>query len=354
MTTDPIKMIEMYGSRVDEVLHSWFSRHARPIPLYPMAEYHMGWRDENLHPTRAPQGKMLRPLLCLLSFQVFNPDWEKALDFAAACELYHNHTLVFDDMQDGDKLRRGRPTVWSLWGIGQGINTGLLLGYLSHEFILHLEEKKFSQEKILALLHAYTKMTLELAEGQSMDLDFETRQNVSMEEYLEMIGKKTGALISLCTYGGALLAQENHAVASKFQAFGYKLGVAMQIRDDLVGIWGGSLQSGKEMAKDVWRRKKSFPVLKAFHTLQGEKRQRLLHYYQGFEEPNEKTVEQTVLLLEEGGGRQEGMALASSLLEEAFKLLRSTQIPPEKLAALENFAHHAYQAIGTLRQPIQQ
>jgi len=235
----PKEMIETYGVPVDRLMQKWFIDHPSTIPAYKMTEYHLGWRDRSLAPSKAPQGKMLRPVLCLLSYQIFRDTLETALPLAAAIELYHNHTLVLDDIQDSDDFRRGRPTVWSLWGIGQGINVGLILGYLSGKFLLSLSQKGTSKENLFALEAQMNEAMVEVAEGQSLDLDFETRMSVEPSEYLTMIGKKTGALIGFSTYGGAFLGSKDQALALKFKDFGRKLGVAMQIKDDLVGIWGG-------------------------------------------------------------------------------------------------------------------
>lgn len=350
MTLDPKQMIESYGSQVDDYIRGFFEQPHPPAPMYPMAEYHMGWRDQNLSRSKAPQGKMLRTLLALLSYEIFDKDYKKAIPFAAACEIYHNHTLVYDDIQDGDTLRRDRPTVWSLWGIGQGINTGLILGYVAQHFLLELSKNGFSGEKLFPLLRAFADMTFELAEGQSMDLDFESRQNVTPAEYLTMIGKKTGALISLCTFGGAWLGQDDAAIAEKFKTFGRKLGVAMQMRDDLVGIWGGREQSGKEHAKDIRRRKKTFPVLAAFDRFKGDELALLKKHYASQGEPDDADVNGIVAALEREGTRESSMEATRALMAEALAELRGTGIAPEKLAALESFANHAYNAIGTLRQ----
>jgi geranylgeranyl diphosphate synthase type I len=350
---NPRELIEAYGLKVDQELRDWFTSFRAPMLPYFFAEYHLGWRDEHLNDCRAPQGKMLRPLLVLLTYQVFQEDFSRILPFAAACELYHNHTLVFDDIQDGDKFRRDRPTVWNLWGIGQGVNTGLVLGYLSQIFILKLREKKFSDDKIFSLLEAFNEMTLELAEGQSLDLDFETREKVSPEEYLVMIGKKTGALIGVCTFGGAFLSQDDAHLAQKFKQFGRKLGTAMQIRDDLVGIWGETKDSGKEPGQDLWRRKKTFPVLKAMSFLSGENLNFVKDYYASNTAPSKEIIQKIVKIFDDAGVREQVVENADYYLREAFDLLQQSVNHQQKaLDSLLNFSKHAFEAIGTLRQPV--
>ncbi len=348
--TNPRELIETYGAWVDHGMQKWFLDHPRAVPAYPMAEYHLGWRDQALVPSKAAQGKMLRPVLSLLSYKIFREDLERIIPLAAAIEFYHNHTLVFDDMQDGDRFRRNRPTVWSLWGIGQGINVGLILGYLSEEFFLDLLNHDFPQEKLVSLTRAMIDTKLEVAEGQSLDLDFETKSSVNPSEYLNMIGKKTGALISLCTYGGSLLAQDNPVVAEKFKDFGRRLGIAMQIRDDLVGIWGGKEQSGKERAKDLRRRKKTFPIFNALQHLKGKDLERLQDYLRSSEEPKEETIAQIITSLEQSGIRAECEKSANQLMDEVFATLHQIGISQAKLGPLETFSRHAFDSIGTLRQ----
>lgn len=350
--TSPQEMVETYGVLVEEAMHKWFLDHAYPIPAFPMTEYHLGWRNQALETSRASGGKMLRPVLALLSYQAFNSDIDKIVPLAAAIELYHNHTLVFDDMQDGDRFRRNRPTVWSLWGVGQGINVGLILGYLTLHFVLQLREKGFSHEKLFVLERNFTETMLEVAQGQSMDLDFETLFHVPASKYLDMIEKKTGSLISFSTFGGALLAQEDSATAEAFKTFGRKLGVAMQIRDDLVGVWGGKEQSGKETAKDLRRRKKTFPYFKALDVLSPGNLKLLRDHFAAQDEPDSRTVDQIVSVMERDGVREICEKEANALVEDLFKPLHARKIPARKLAPLETFSRYAFDSIGTLRQPV--
>lgn len=340
-------MIEKYGAPVDRLMQQWFADHPSKIPAYAMAEYHLGWRDESLERTQSSQGKMLRPVLCLLTCEIFQQTLDPAIPLAAAIEIYHNHTLVLDDIQDGDKTRRGRPTVWSLWGVGQGINVGLILGYLSDTFLLRLPDKRF----LSPLQTAMNEAAIEVAEGQSMDLDFESRMNVEPFDYLMMIGKKTGALIGLSTFGGALLGSKDPALALKFKDFGRKLGVAMQIKDDLVGVWGGVEESGKEAAKDLRRRKKTFPFFQALNRFQEKDRVLLIDYFKNEKPPADADIHRLIALFETYGVRQSCEKEADDLMKDVFLSLFATGIPVAKLASLESFSKHAFNSIGTLRQP---
>lgn len=346
---NPIEITNAYGALVEKEIRQWFEKLQPSVPAYPMSEYHLGWRNPNLEISKTSQGKMLRPVLCLLSYQIFNPDIEKILPLASAIELYHNHSLVLDDIQDGDRFRRDRPSVWSLWGIGQGINVGLILGYLSHLFILKLLDRGFSQQQVLMLLDEMTNTALEVAEGQSLDLDFETKSNVAPQAYLEMIGKKTGSLISFSTYSGAYLGSGNESIAKQFKEFGRRLGVAMQIRDDLVGIWGDKALSGKEAAKDLRRRKKTFPVFTAFSLLKGDDSALLQNYFISKDEPEEKTIKKILELFEQKGVREHCTNEANHFMQNIFATLQKTGIDLKKLEGLEAFSRHAFDSIGTLR-----
>lgn len=343
-------MAETYGVLVDEAMRKWFEENPCPVPAYPMAEYHLGWRNHTLQRSNTSQGKMLRPVFCMLTYQVFNADISKVIPLAAAIELYHNHTLVFDDMQDGDRFRRNRPTVWSLWGIGQGINVGLILGYLSQHFLLLLQEKGFPAKKLFVLKDSMIESMLEVAQGQSMDLDFESDLKVESSRYLEMIEKKTGSLIGFSTYGGALLGQDDLTVAESFKRFGRKLGVAMQIRDDLIGIWGDKEQSGKEKALDLRRRKKTLPFFKSLELLKGENLELLSYHYEGSHEPDSKTVSRLVTVMESQGVREACEKEANRLWQDLFTPLHAANVPQAKLGTLEAFARYAFDSIGTLRQ----
>jgi len=233
----------------------------RKLPLYRMMEYHMGWMDENGRENAdANSGKMLRATLCLLAAESVTGDFKKALPVSAAIELIHNYSLVHDDIQDGDELRRHRSTVWKIWGSPQAINAGSALKMLADLSILQLRGNGIPPEKQLDVFDILETNCLKMIEGQYMDIDFEQRDSIAVEQYLEMIEKKTSALISGALQSGAVLGVERKKLDG-FKRFGKYLGIAFQITDDILGIWGNDKKTGKPKGNDIRKKKKSLPIV---------------------------------------------------------------------------------------------
>jgi geranylgeranyl diphosphate synthase type I len=222
---------------------------------YAMLEYHLGWAGG------VGGGKRIRPLLCLLACQASGGDWQQALPVAAAIELIHNFSLIHDDIQDNSPLRRGRPTVWNKWGQAQAINAGDAMFTLAHLAPQQLTELGLAPEVTLSALAELNYTCLELTQGQFLDMAFEQRPAVTVTEYLAMIEKKTAVLIATATYLGARVAGASPALLDHYYAFGWNLGLAFQLQDDVLGIWGDPVVTGKSAASDLEKRKKSLPVV---------------------------------------------------------------------------------------------
>lgn len=235
--------------------------------LYGMLRYHMGWQDREFQPIAGPQptGKRIRPVLCLLCCEACGGDWEQALPAAAAVELVHNFSLIHDDIEDGDSTRRGRPTVWSVWGVPQALNAGDTLFTLAHLALFRLTDRGASTETVLAALRILLTACLRITEGQFLDLRFEGEDGVSVEEYLFMIARKTAELLSAACELGALVAGASADVRGRLRTFGHHAGIAFQIQDDILGIWGDPAVTGKPVGSDLRRGKKTFPVLYALN-----------------------------------------------------------------------------------------
>lgn len=232
-------------------------------PYYGMISYHLGWVDERFVPTEQETGKRLRPLLCLLACEACGGDWRRAVPAAAAIELMHNFSLIHDDIEDNSPQRRHRPTVWSLWGQAQAINVGDGLFAISRLALQRLANRGISPQKVVVAFRIVDQTCLYLTEGQYLDLAFEEVDGVTVDMYLEMIGKKTGALMSCATQLGALLGTDDERVMESYGAFGYELGLLFQIVDDMLGIWGAGEATGKGVGEDIVSRKKSLPILYA-------------------------------------------------------------------------------------------
>jgi geranylgeranyl diphosphate synthase type I len=251
---------EIMLPKIEAELQTQVARLDEPqtIPFHEMLTYHMGWTGLGAGPEAT--GKRIRPLLLLLTTASCGADWQIALPAAAAVELVHNFSLVHDDVQDNSDKRRGRTTVWMKWGIPMAINAGDALFVLSNQAIMDLTNSHLASTVVQAatILHA---TCLDLTRGQYLDMSFEGRTDLSIENYWLMIGGKTSALLSACTHIGALLGGADSDLQETYRQFGYHLGLAFQVQDDILGIWGDETVTGKSVASDLIERKNSLPVL---------------------------------------------------------------------------------------------
>lgn len=253
---------ERFGPALDACLRAQFDRLPDDAPqLAAMARYALGLADKNGHATTGSRGKRLRPTLLLLVAEAAGGDWRAALPAAAAVELLHNFSLVHDDIQDDSPLRRGQPTVWRLWGRPQAINAGDLLFAMAFAALEELERTGIPWDTQLAVQRSLVATCLELTRGQHLDLRFEALDFVCPADYLSMIRGKSAALLAACAGIGAMLAGADPARVEYFDRFGLNLGMAFQIRDDILGIWGDPALTGKSAATDIRSRKKTLPVL---------------------------------------------------------------------------------------------
>ncbi|MGQ9585163.1 MAG: polyprenyl synthetase family protein [Anaerolineae bacterium] len=234
---------------------------------YGMMRYHMGWADEELKPTQVNSGKRLRPLLCLETCAALGGDWQRALPAAVALELLHNFSLIHDDIEDRSPLRRGRPTVWKLWGVPQAVNVGDGMFALAHMTMEGLLARGVPSQHVLQAIRMFSQTCVALTEGQFLDMDMEGRLDVGMDSYLWMIRNKTAILLGTSCGLGAVLAEAEPAVVAACQHFGEHLGMAFQIVDDVLGTWGDELVTGKSASSDVRERKKTYPVAWALDLL---------------------------------------------------------------------------------------
>lgn len=247
---------ELLGA-LDEHLRAALERLRPKMPpaLYSMLAYHLGWEDGG------ESGKRLRPLLTLLACHGAGGDWRQALPAAASVELIHNFSLIHDDIQDQSETRRGRPTVWVRWGIAQAINAGDALFVVARLAAHGLRETGLPPERVLQVVRTLDEACLALTAGQYYDLAFEEAQEVPVEAYLRMIEGKTASLLRAAVAAGAQVAGATKAVCRAYGDFGHHLGMAFQVLDDILGIWGSPTVTGKPTGDDLRARKKSLPVL---------------------------------------------------------------------------------------------
>ena len=230
----------------------------RTKTFHEMLTYHMGWTGEGAG--AEARGKRIRPLLVLLATASRGTDWASALPAAAAVELVHNFSLVHDDIQDNSPKRRGRLTVWKKWELPQAINVGDALFVISNQAMMDLA-KYYPTEIVVRAAGCLQDTCLALTRGQFLDMSYENRTDLSMEDYWPMIEDKTAALLSACTQIGAILGNADDATIEQYRIFGRDFGLAFQVQDDILGIWGNEALMGKSVASDLAEGKNSLPVL---------------------------------------------------------------------------------------------
>ena len=231
------------------------------LPLYGMVRYHLGWSNQAFGAAEFDSGKRIRPYICMHAAAAVGGDAEAAASVAAAIEILHNFTLVHDDIQDRSATRRHRPTVWSLWGESQAINVGDAMFALGQHALLRLLDQAIPPERFAPVTRGYNDTALRIVEGQVLDLGYEDRWDIPVEEYLEMIRGKSASIVAYAAWSGAVLGGADSTAAERFRAFGEQLGLAFQIRDDMLGIWGETAITGKRKGDDIRRRKKSLPII---------------------------------------------------------------------------------------------
>jgi geranylgeranyl diphosphate synthase type I len=300
--------------------------------LLGILRYHLGWVDTSLQPCDARSGKRLRPMLCLLACEGCGGTLEQALPAAAAIELLHNFTLIHDDVEDQDRTRRDRPTVWSIWGEAQAINAGDTLFALSQLAMLRLQEQDVPSAKIVQAMRLFNETCVILTAGQYLDIGFESQHDISVEDYLAMIEGKTAALIACACEMGALVAAAPDAQSEHLRVFGRHSGLAFQILDDVLGVWGDSSLTGKPVGADIVRGKKTLPVL---HGLEHSPEFRSLMARGALSRAD---VRRATDLLDEAGSRQYAESLAREHHDQALAALECAGLRREASQALRELA----------------
>jgi geranylgeranyl diphosphate synthase type I len=323
--------MELILSHIELELQKQVSRLDTPRtkPFHEMLTYHMGWTGEGAGPEAT--GKRIRPLMLLLSTAACGADWKSALPAAAAVELVHNFSLVHDDIQDNSDKRRGRPTTWVKWGIPMAINVGDALFVLSNQTIIDLKEN-YPPEIVVQAAEILHKTCLELTRGQFLDMSYEERTDLSVEDYWPMISGKTAALLSACCHMGSLLGGADDSKQDTYRSFGHYLGLAFQVQDDILGIWGDEIVTGKSAASDLIDGKKSLPVLAGL----GAQGKFAARWKQG--PIRTENVEEMARLLVSEGGYEKALDAAKQMTDLALTSLREADPQGEAGEALFDLA----------------
>ncbi len=285
-------LLRDWRTPVESSLRSYL---ASPEPAlnshYGMMEYHMGWVNEEFASAQRPAGKRLRPMLVLLVCNALGVDALQVLPAAASVEILHNYSLIHDDIEDFDEVRRHYPTVWKVWGHGLAINTGDGMQACAFKAMQDLVRSGFEPDVVLEAVSMLTRTCVELTEGQFLDLRFETFDFVTLSDYFQMVKGKTAALFSTCLEVGALLSGCPNETRRMFGQAGQQVGFVYQMQDDLAGIWDNSAQTGKTAYKDIARRKKSFPIVTAMSHHESGPRMRSLYALDQEEDISEAVID---------------------------------------------------------------
>ena len=335
--------LDAYLPLIEDELRACMSPPAgSPPAFFGMMHYHLGWTDPQFQPVQVKAGKRLRPLFTLLTCQAAGGDPHDALPAAAAVELIHNFSLIHDDIQDQSDTRRGRPTVWALWGEAQAINAGDAMFTLAHLALHRLCQRGISAGRVVTAFRILDQTNLALCRGQHLDLAFENRLDVDTDAYLTMIQGKTAALLGCAGQLGALVASDDPALADRYRRLGEGLGLAFQIQDDVLGIWGEPEVTGKPVGDDIRQHKKSLPVVYVLGRQGNSEAERLRAIY-AQKNLSEADVAEAIALLDACQARPYAEELAHYYLETALTELEAARPEPEAGEALRELAHFLIQ-----------
>lgn len=277
-------------------------------------------------------GKRLRPLLTLFAAEVFGAKPADAIYAAVAIELFHNFSLIHDDIMDEAPLRRGKKTVHEKWNLNTGILSGDAMLILAYQYFEHYEPFIF---KDLAKL--FSKTALEVCEGQQLDINFETRNNVSIPEYIKMIEYKTAVLVGAALEMGAIVANSSDGNKRAIYNFGRDLGIAFQLQDDYLDAFGETATFGKQIGGDILENKKTYLYLKSLENASNDDKTELLNWFSSKEGGQEK-IEAVKSLFEKTNATKDTQALIEEYTQKALLQLETLEIPNHFKEDLKNFA----------------
>ncbi|TMU54854.1 polyprenyl synthetase family protein [Flagellimonas algicola] len=283
-------------------------------------------------------GKRMRPVLTLMTTDLFGGNPSDALNAALAIEVFHNFSLVHDDIMDDAPLRRGKITVHEKWDINTGILSGDAMLINAYQYLEDYPPEVFKPLTIL-----FSKTAVEVCEGQQYDVDFETRDDVTIPEYLKMIEYKTAVLVACAMKMGAILAGASEEDAQSIYEFGQNLGIAFQLQDDYLDAFGDPKSFGKQVGGDIIENKKTFLYLKALEFAPKEDKEGLMHLYSIQPEDSNTKVDTVKTIFEESGAVEAARMEIESYTQKAFATLESLNIPEKNKELLKVFGNKLMQ-----------
>lgn len=278
-------------------------------------------------------GKRIRPVLMLLGYNLYKEDTDKILMNAIALETYHNYTLLHDDLMDQADLRRGHETVHKKWNANTAILSGDSMLVLAYERMAQCDSRHLAD-----VLSLFTTTALEIGEGQQYDMEFETRDDVREEEYIEMIRLKTSVLLACALKIGALLADAPAEDAANLYKFGEQIGLAFQLQDDYLDVYGDSKVFGKKIGGDITSNKKTFMLINAFSHANEAQRQELEKWVNAKSFDREEKIAAVTRLYNEIGIDKMAQDKIAYYFEQSKKYLDAVQVPAERKEELLKYA----------------
>ena len=278
-------------------------------------------------------GKRLRPVLLLMTYNMYRDDVDQAMPTAVGLETYHNYTLLHDDVMDRAEVRRGKPCVHKVWNENTAILSGDSMLVMAYRLMAGCPAKY-----LRGVMDLFTTTALEIGEGQQYDVDFENRMDVTAEEYIEMIRLKTSVLLACAMKLGAMQADAPEADADLLYSFGERLGLAFQLQDDMLDVYGDFRTFGKKIGGDILCNKKTYMLIKALEGADAQQREELEHWINATEYVPEEKIQAVTALYDAIGVRSVCSDLINSYFEEACQLLEQVNLPSGKKAALWQYA----------------
>lgn len=280
-------------------------------------------------------GKRMRPVLTLMSAEVFDTDYKKALPAALAVEVFHNFSLVHDDIMDDAPLRRGNETVHEKWNINTAILSGDAMLILAYQYF-----EKYNTDVFRSLAQLFSKTALEVCEGQQYDVDFETREDVTIPEYLKMIEYKTAVLVGAAMKMGAIVAETSQENADLIYDFGLNLGLAFQLQDDYLDAFGNPETFGKQVGGDIIENKKTYLFLKAMEFSNANQKEQLLHLFSIHPNDNVDKIATVKDIFNTTGAATATQQAIQDYTLKAFATLQKISIDNEKKELLKSFGEN--------------
>lgn len=283
--------------------------------------------------TLEQSGKRVRPVLLLMAYNIYKDKIEDALYPATAIETYHNYTLIHDDVMDRASIRRGKPTVCAKWGDTAAILSGDTMLVLAYEFLSHVPA-----EKLPRVLSLFTETAKEIGDGQQYDLDFENRDNVTEEEYMEMIRLKTSVLLASALKMGGILADAPESDLQNLYSYGEKMGLAFQLQDDLLDVYADEALFGKKIGGDICCNKKTFLLIKAMNLASREQLSQMKEWMEKSEFDAQEKIAFFTGIYNELGVKEACEKRIAELFEECDSYIEALSVPAERKTSLKAFA----------------